>query len=306
MGKLPVLFLIFNRPETTRRVFDAIRAYRPEKIFIAADGPRPDRAGEAELCRLAREEAQKCDWPCEVKTRFLEHNLGCRDAVSSAVSWYFSQVDEGVVLEDDCLPCPDFFRFAEKMLEHFRDDEKVMHISGVNFQGGVRHGDVDGFFSTIPHIWGWASWKRAWRHYDVEMRDYPQLRASGTLAANLPGTRYLKWVLLRMMEQTYRKSPYFNTWDVQWHYALAKRGALAVAPNANLVSNIGGSSTHQVESSVCGLPHGELPDEIAPPKPPETADQAADMLTLNKIYAGNWRSRVRYFAESVFAPGRCR
>ena len=306
MGKLPILFLIFNRPETTRRVFSAIRAYRPEKLFIAADGPRPDRPGEAENCRLAREEAQKCDWPCEVKTRFLDANLGCRNAVSSAVSWYFSQVDEGVILEDDCLPCPDFFRFAETMLEHFRDDEKIMHISGVNFQDGVRRGNADGFFSTIPHIWGWASWKSAWRHYDVEMRDYPELRASGELAADLPGTRYLKWVQLRMMEQTYLRSPYFDTWDVQWHYALAKRGALTVAPNANLVSNIGGSSTHEVESSICGLPYGELPKHITPPAPPEAADLAADLHTLNRIYAGNWRSRLRYLAESVFAPGRCR
>ena len=306
MGKLPVLFLIFNRPETTRRVFDAIRAYRPERLFIAADGPRPDRPGEAEMCRLTREEAQKCDWPCEVETRFLERNLGCRDAVSSAVSWYFSLVDEGTVLEDDCLPCPDFFRFAEAMLEHFRDDEKVMHVSGVNFQNGVRRGNADGFFSTIPHIWGWATWKRAWKHYDVEMRDYPLCRASGELAVNLPGTRYLKWVLLRMMEQTYRKSPYFNTWDVQWHYTLAKRGALAVAPNANLVSNIGGSGTHQVESSLCGRPFGELPERIAPPTPPEAADLAADLHTLKKIYAGNWRSRLRYLAERIFSPGRCR
>ena len=306
MGKLPVLFLIFNRPETTRRVFDAIRAYRPEKLFIAADGPRSDRPGEEELCRLARETAQKCDWSCEVKTRFLDHNLGCRDAVSSAVTWYFSQVDEGVVLEDDCLPCPDFFRFAEAMLEHFRGDEKVMHISGVNFQDGVRRGGTESFFSTIPHIWGWASWKRAWRHYDAEMKDYPEVRASGELAAKLPGTGYLKWVQLRMMEQTYRKSPYFNTWDVQWHYALAKRGALAVTPNANLVSNIGGSSTHQVESSICERPFGELPERIAPPAPPETADLAADLLTLNRIYAGSWRSRLRYFAERILASGRCR
>ena len=304
MNKLPVLFLIFNRPDTTRRVFDAIRTYRPERLFVAADGARTDRSGEAELCRLAREEALKCDWPCEVKTRFLERNLGCRVAVSSALDWYFSQVDEGVILEDDCLPCPGFFRFAATMLERFRDDEKVMHVAGVNFQDGVHRGNADGFFSTIPHIWGWASWKRAWKHYDVEMRDYPELRASGKLAANLPGTRYLKWVLLRMMEKTYRKSPYFDTWDVQWHYALAKRGALAVNPNANLVSNIGGSGTHEVAGSLCGLPFSELPEDPEPPSGPETADAAADLYTLKKIYAGNWRSRLRYLAELLFSPRR--
>ena len=297
MSKLPILFLIFNRPETTRRVFAAIRAYRPERLFIAADGPRSDRQGEAEMCRLAREAALRIDWQCEVTTRFLDANLGCRKAVSSAVDWFFSQVDEGAILEDDCLPCPGFFRFAEAMLEHFRDDEHVMHVSGVNFQDGARRGAADGFFSTIPHIWGWASWKRAWKHYDVDMKDYPELRGSGELAARLPGSRYLKWVLLRMMEQTYRRSPYFNTWDVQWHYALAKRGGLAVAPNVNLVSNIGGSGTHHVENSLCGMPFGELAEDPTPPGPPEIADTAADLHTLKKIYAGNWRSRLRYLAE---------
>ena len=297
MDKLPVLFLIFNRPETTRRVAEALRAYRPERLFIAADGPRPDHPGDAENCRLARAAALDAGWECEVQTRFLDDNLGCRHTVSSAIDWFFSQVEAGAVLEDDCLPAPDFFRFAALMLEHFRDDERVMHISGVNFQNGVRRGSADAFYSTIPHIWGWASWRRAWRHYDVDMRDYPACRDSGELASHLPGTPYLKWVLLRMMEQTYRQSPYFNTWDVQWHYALAKRGALAVAPNANLVSNIGGSGTHQVADSLCDLPLGTLPEHITLPLSPAAADTAADLHTLNRIYAGNWRSRIRYLAE---------
>jgi hypothetical protein len=300
MSKIPILFLIFNRPETTRRVFDAIRAYRPERLFVAADGPRYQLEGETEKCMLAREAALRIDWPCEINTRLLSQNLGCRKAVSSAVDWFFSQADEGAILEDDCLPCPGFFRFAEAMLEHFRDDERVMHISGVNFQNGVKRGNADGFFSAIPHIWGWASWKRAWKHYDADMNDYPELRDSGELAARLPGSRYLKWVLLRMMEQTYRKSPYFNTWDVQWHYALAKRGALAVTPNANLVSNIGGSSTHRVENSLCEMPFGELAENPTPPGPPEAADTAADRRTLKKIYAGGLRSRLRYLAELCF------
>ena len=304
MSKLPILFLIFNRPETTRRVFEAIRAYRPERLFVAADGPRYQLEGETERCMLAREAALRIDWPCEINTRLLSQNLGCRKAVSSAVDWFFSQVNEGAVLEDDCLPCPGFFCFAEKMLEHFRDDDRVMHVSGVNFQSGKRRGNADGFFSTIPHIWGWASWKRAWKQYDVDMKDYPELRASEELASKLPGSRYLKWVLLRMMEQTYRKSPYFNTWDVQWHYALAKRGALAVAPNMNLVSNIGGSGTHHVENSLCGMPFGELSDNPTPPGPPEIADKAADLHTLKKIYAGGWHSRLRYLEELFFRSGR--
>ena len=171
MSKKAVLFIIFNRPETTKKVFSAIRAYRPERLFVAADGPRPGRPDDQEKCAAARALVQ-CDWPCEVHTRCLDANAGCRDAVSGGVGWFFEQVDEGIVLEDDCLPCPDFFRFAEAALERYRGDERVMHISGVNFQ--VR--PAGAYFSTIPHIWGWASWRSAWRHYDVGMADFPARR----------------------------------------------------------------------------------------------------------------------------------
>lgn len=300
MNKKPVLFLIFNRPETTRRVFAAIREYRPERLFVAADGPRPDRQGESEQCRLAREAALQIDWPCELNTRLLPKNLGCRNAVSSAVSWFFDAADDGIILEDDCLPSPDFFRFTAAMLDHFRDETRVMHISGVNFQDGTRRGNADAFFSTIPHIWGWASWKRAWRHYDAEMRDYPRLRDSGELAAALPGSPYLRWVLLRMMERTYAHSPHFNTWDVQWHYTLAKLHALAVTPNANLVSNIGGTGTHQVAEELCSRGFDRLPESPTFPPEPESADIAADLHTLKKIYAGNWRPRLTYQLERMF------
>ena len=152
MSKIPILFVIFNRPETTAKVFSAIRKYRPERLFVAADGPRYDREGETERCILAREAALRIDWPCEINTRLFSQNLGCRRAVSSAVSWFFDAVDEGIILEDDCLPSPDFFRFAAVMLERYRTEEKVMHISGVNFQDGRRRGNADAYYSTIPHI----------------------------------------------------------------------------------------------------------------------------------------------------------
>ncbi len=297
MKKTPVLFLIFNRPETTRRVFTAIREYRPERLFVAADGPRSGHPGEEERCRLARAAALACDWPCEVNTRLLPANLGCRNAVSSALNWFFGMVDEGIVLEDDCLPSPDFFRFAGIMLERYRDNPRIMHISGVNFQDGVKRGNSDIFFSTIPHIWGWASWRRAWRNYDVEMSDFLRLNDSGELEKMLPGTPYLRWVLLRMMKQTFLQSPYFNTWDVQWHYALARHRGLAVAPNVNLVSNIGGSGTHLVSGGLCCRPLERLPERLSLPPEPENADTAADMYTLRKIYSGGWRPHLRYWLE---------
>ena len=304
MNKVPVLFLIFNRPETTRKVLAAIREYRPERLFIAADGPRRDRPEEREHCLLAREAALRIDWPCEINTRLLPENLGCRNAVSSAVSWFFDAVDEGIVLEDDCLPSSDFFRFASAMLEHYRNEPRIMHISGVNFQDGIMRGDASAFYSTIPHIWGWASWKRAWKHYDPDMRDYPQLRDTGELYRALPGTPYLRWVLLRMMERTYLRSPHFNTWDVQWHYTLARLRALAVTPNANLVSNIGGTGTHLVADELCARRFDPLPEKLIYPPKPDGPDREADLSTLEKIYAGNWRPHLRYFLEKLCPPLR--
>ena len=292
MSKKAVLFIIFNRPETTERVFAAIRAYQPERLFVAADGPRPDRPGDKEKCAAARK-LINCDWPCEVHTRFLDANAGCRNAVSGGVGWFFDRVEEGIVLEDDCLPSPEFFRFAEAALERYRDVPEVMHISGVNFQ----QRPTEAYFSTIPHIWGWASWRRAWRCYDVDMRDYPTHREE--LEHTLPGTPYLRWLLLRMMEKTFSRSPYFDTWDVQWHYTLAKLGALALTPGVNLVSNLGGSGTHQVGDELCGRAFGELAERFELPEFTGKADEKADLHTLETVYAGNWRSKLRYLLERM-------
>ena len=288
----PILFLIFNRPEVTARVFAAIRAARPPRLFVAADGPRSDRPGENDKCLETRRIATEVDWPCEVSTRFLEENLGCRRAVSSAIDWFFSEVEEGIILEDDCLPSPDFFCYAEAMLEKFRATPRVMHIAGANFQRGVKRGDKAVFFSTIPHIWGWASWRRAWRHYDAEMGDFPQFRSEHGDSL-LPGQPFLRWRLLRIFELVCRHSPHFNTWDCQWHYALLRYGGLAVNPNNNMISNIGGSGTHEVGGELLALPCTPLPKELTVPELLE-ADPDAERFSY-QFFRGNWKERARYF-----------
>jgi len=163
----PILFLLFNRPYLTQRVFACIREARPARLFVAADGPRPDRVGERQLCAEARKVVDQVDWPCELLTLFRDENLGCGKAVSSAIDWFFEHVEEGIILEDDCLPHPSFFRFCEKLLEKYRDDERVMQIGGCNFQDGIKRGPASYYFSIYNHIWGWASWSRAWKYYDV-------------------------------------------------------------------------------------------------------------------------------------------
>lgn len=291
--KTPVLFLIFNRPETTFRVFEAIRHYQPEELFIAADGPRPHKAEDAARCEKVRSVASMVDWECKVHTLFRTENLGCKYAVSGAIDWFFSQVEEGIILEDDCLPCPDFFRFCEEMLHRYRNEEQVMHIGGISLLDGIKQGEADCFFSRITYIWGWASWRRAWRHYDVHMKSFPEYCRKKEHCKLFPGQPFMQWRFLQLFSRTWRNSPYFNTWDWQWNYAVVQQDGMAVSPNVNLVSNIGGAATHGVDSTLCNMPPGTLPEKIKTPSRIQ-CDYAADEYAFHKAYAGSWKDKVRY------------
>jgi len=266
----PILFLAFNRQETTRRVFEAIREAKPARLYVAADGPRPERQGEEALCAETRSLATAVDWPCEVKTLFRERNLGCREAVSSAITWFFENEPEGIILEDDCLPSQDFFRFCSELLDRYRDDERVMHIGGANFQFGIKRGDGSYYFSKVAHIWGWASWRRAWRHYDVDMKSLPAFRDSGCFK-DIFQTKAQAVTWRKIMQGVYDKKPWFNTWDHQWTYALFKEGGLSIIPNVNLVSNIGfktgGAHTKPGAKSVFdAIPCEKLEEELRHPR----------------------------------------
>ena len=230
-----VLFNIFNRPELARLSFAAIRQARPPRLYIAADGPRAGREEEEDLCRQARSIAEEVDWPCQVKTLFRKRNLGCKIACSSAISWFFQQEQEGVILEDDCVAHPDFFPYCEELLERYRDEPKVMLISGSNFEFGKRRGEASYFFSMFPHIWGWAGWASRWKLYDVNMAG---------------SERYIHTRMLDDVghEAAYRimarkfwliSNGYDDTWDYQLVYAVWKNQGLCVIPNVNMIRNIG-------------------------------------------------------------------
>jgi len=179
--KVPVLFLIFNRSDTTQLVFNEIRKAQPAQLFIAADGPRKDRPEDIENCRKVREIIRQVDWDCSVSTLFRDENLGCKRGVSSAIDWFFSHVDEGIILEDDCVPDPSFFPFCQELLERYRDDERIMVISGDNLQFGRRKSQYSYYFSRCFHLWGWATWKRAWDNYDIKMELWPKIKETGRL-----------------------------------------------------------------------------------------------------------------------------
>ncbi len=229
---VPVVFLVFNRPELTARVLARIREARPTKLFVVADGPRADRLGEAEKCRHVRELIERgVDWPCEVIRDYSEVNLGCGQRVSSGITNAFRQVEEAIILEDDCLPDPSFFPFCAELLERYRNDERIGHIAGINFQKTKQQAEASYYFSRYPHCWGWATWRRAWSHYDYGMKEWPNAVSIPALTA--VEARYWKRTL------TATKEGKIDTWDYQWTLTCWRCGYRAVVPVVNLVSNIG-------------------------------------------------------------------
>lgn len=251
----PVLFLIFNRPDLTNCVFERIREAKPKHLFVAADGARPDHAGDAELCAETRQIIKKVDWDCELRTLFREQNLGCKQAVSSAITWFFKHVEQGIILEDDCLPDMTFFRFCSELLGKYRHDERVMAISGNNFQNGEFDPGSSCYFSIYNHIWGWATWRRAWRHYDGKLTLWPRLRESGWLEGwlqTIDAAAY--WC--NIFDSVYAGQ--INSWGYPWTFACWAQHGLSVLPAINLVSNIGfdnrATHTKAQNSPVANLP----------------------------------------------------
>ena len=277
----PILFLVFNRPGTTEQVFQKIRAIRPRQLFVSADGPRLSKKNEQIQCEETRSIIKNIDWDCTLKTNFSEKNLGCRAGVSSGINWFFDNVGEGIILEDDCLPDLSFFHFCQSLLAHYRGDSRIMHIGGANFQDGQRFGTGSYYFSSFTHVWGWATWKRAWMKYDVEMKSYPQCLREGNFLQLFPDPvirRYWK----RNFDLVYEQRK--DTWDFQWQYAAALHHGLAVIPNKNLISNIGfdQSATHTINHfhSLANRPTERL-DEIVHPSLIR-AEQTADSYTFKK------------------------
>jgi len=241
-----LLFLVFNRPDATAQVFEAIRQAKPPRLYVAADGPREGREDEAERVARVRKIATAVDWPCEVKTLFREKNLGCKHAVSGGITWFFEQEEQGIILEDDCFPHPDFFTFCETLLDRYADDERVSVITGDNFQNGKQRGEGSYYFSYYPHIWGWASWRRVWQNYDVNLAFWPKWKLSADWRIKLPDKverRYWENLFDRAHAQE------IDTWDYQVVASVWFRGGLTATPNVNLISNIGfgADSTHTVD-----------------------------------------------------------
>ncbi|HEX5093987.1 MAG TPA: glycosyltransferase family A protein [Burkholderiales bacterium] len=296
----PLLILAFNRPDTTRRVLESVRVARPARVYFAVDGPRADREGEAAAVQAVRELAGTLAPDIELHTLFQEKNLGCKLAVSQAIGWFFSDVEAGIILEDDCIAHPSFFPFAAELLARYRDDERVSMVSGNNFQRGRRRTEDSYYFSRYVHIWGWATWRRAWRLYDHGMARWPQLRAEGWLSDVLGDPVAVKY-WTQVFDETHAERN--TSWAYRWMFASWVHSRLVALPAVNLVSNIGFGehATHTLnrESPFAAMRTDAMRFPLQHPAS-VMRDARADAFTQGTVYASVpplWRRVARRAAR---------
>jgi hypothetical protein len=279
----PVLLLIFNRPDFTQKTFDEIKKAQPKQLFVAADGQRKNNTLDAEQCPKTRAIIEQIDWPCDVKTLFRNKNLGCGKAVSSAIDWFFEQVEAGIILEDDCLPNTDFFYFCQEMLARYKNDTRIFHVNGCNFQKEQPLKDYSYCFYNFPHIWGWATWKRAWQHYDFEMKSFKNFERNKIikdLFHEEPFQDHWFYFFKSMHEKKY------NTWDFQWVYTVFMQNGLCVSPEKNLITNLGGPT----KNNPCYIPREQMDVENIKHPPFIVNCKTKNFWTMTKL----WHIKSKY------------
>jgi hypothetical protein len=277
--------LAFNRPDVTVKTLSAIRAVKPTRLFFAVDGPRADSVDEYKRVLEIQELTRSIDWDCDVQTLFRKKNLGCKTAVSEAITWFFDHVEAGIILEDDCVAHPSFFPFAAELLKRYRSDDRVLMISGDNFLLGRQWSEYSYYFSRYTHIWGWATWRRAWRHYDHRMSRWPELRDRGWLRDILKD-RVAADYWTRVFDDTFAERN--SSWAYRWTYSAWVNDALTILPCVNLVSNIGfgdvATHTRNRKNKLAALPVEEM---RLPLRHPERVFQEAraDTFTQRTVFA---------------------
>ena len=288
---IPVLLLTWRRPETTRQVIEAIRPVAPSRLYVASDGPR--NAAEARAVDATRTlMTQLVDWPCQIKTRYSATNQGCQLGVSSAITWFFEHEEAGIVLEDDCVPHPDFFPYCRELLMRYWDDSRIWCISGDNFQAGVWRGEASYYFSRYNHCWGWATWRRCWTHYASHAQIWEQLRASPSLQQAMfedpLERRYWMQIWNRLFVDGVPDS-----WAYRWSLVCMGSSGLTVLPNENLVINIGfgDDATHTAGQQTAVATRG-LSDLYHPRL--ICRDAYADAYTFNHHFGGRLLRSKRF------------
>ena len=244
----PVVLIIFNRPEQTRKVLEKIRQVRPKKLYVIGDGPRADKPLDLELVLACRRLTEAIDWDCDVVRDYAERNLGCRERVVTGLTRVFNREDSAIILEDDCLPSKSFFYYTQNLLNRYADDVRVGSIGGT-LPIGIRAPEQESyFFSKYPQIWGWGTWSRVWKHYDASILEWPDLRETNFLEKRLNTKRAVKnwrWNFDRIYKNE------IDTWDYQFVFTIWINNMLTVMPTKNLISNIGfgPEATHTFDTS---------------------------------------------------------
>lgn len=284
-SSVPILFLIFNRPKTTKRTLETIRQIRPSRIYIAADGPRSTIISDFHACAETREIATTIDWDCDVHTLFREDNQGCRQGVSGAIDWFFKQEQEGIILEDDCVPDRSFYRYCRILLEKYRHDERIMSISGNNFLQGWRRSNNSYYYSRYAHCWGWATWRRAWNHYDADLTLWPEFKQHVYLKDVEPNSFFFQRYWTTIFDRC--ASNQIDSWAYIWMFSCWAANGLTCLPSENLVSNIGfgqdGTHTTNHQAAFANLPTSSMKFPLVQPNI-VVRDSLADMRTDRLLF----------------------
>ena len=296
----PVALLIYNRPHLTQRVFAEIAKARPQTLFVVADGARSDHPDDVARIAATRRIIDSVDWPCEVLKNYSQVNMGCKHRISTGLEWIFGTVEDAIILEDDCLPDPTFFRFGHELLDYYRYDERVVSISGSNYQHGQSRTAHGYYFSKYFHCSGWASWRRVWKHFDPDMKSWPNFQAAGglqDLADNWWEADY--WT--RMFNSAFEGT--LDSWACPWFFACWAQRGLTVIPNVNLISNIGygdgATHTQKANQKVANLPTRSIDDINHPPF--VVRNREADFYTFQNNYQHlNGLRKIRRRLRRVF------
>lgn len=241
--KTPLLLIVFNRPDKTNNLLKILEEIKPKNLYISADGPRKNSTKDIQLCQEVRKIFDNINWECNIHKKFSDNNLSCKKNVIDSINWFFSKEEQGIILEDDCLPSNSFFSFCENLLNYYADNPKIMQINGtnldVNYNGNFPHSY---FFSKFNHVWGWASWRRAWQLFDENFENYENAKTQGKILEYFEDKNIANW-MIKYFDAAYHKKD--NIWSSNWAYTILKYNAFCATPSKNLVKNIGfdGSGT---------------------------------------------------------------
>ena len=306
---IPVLLLTWRRPDTTKQVIEALRAVSPSHLYVASDGPRSQ--AEARAVEATRDLISALiDWPCELRTRFIDHNQGCQLGVSSAISWFFENEEAGIVLEDDCVPHPDFFTYCRALLMRYCHDTRIWCISGDNFQDGAWRGEGSYYFSRYNHCWGWATWRRCWMHYANHQQIWDEVNASESLQQSMFEDPLERRYWIQIWNTLFKRGVP-DSWAYRWSLVCMANSGLTALPNQNLVTNIGfgDDATHTTGQQTAVLTHG-LPNVVHPQM--ICRDAHADIYTFDTHFGGRllrskrfqFRQRISAFKQALLARSR--